>query len=295
MNRTDKRSPDQIKRELVDERNAAVSAILSRPSFVNTPLQSSYLRLLGMPRSGTHAVMNWLAPKFGNVGCYIDEKQKHDYFIPPQISQNLPVFESGLMAPIPSNEHKDVLIHGFEWRPCNSVFNSYLEQKMFDGVGGWGKKWNVLILRDPFNLAASMRVKRTDNNWRPLRGTGMAKSFARMWMDHAVYFLDHEEDGDHLCINYNAWFSSEQYRRGICYKIGAPFNDIGLEQVSGYANGSSFDGIPVDGRQMDVLNRWKKTIDDPLYRWLFAKWPELIDMSRIIFGWCEAEDHIFKD
>lgn len=261
---------------------------------ISGPLQNTYVRLLGMPRSGTHAVMNWLAYRLGKTGCYIEEKQKCDYEIPPSGSSDLPAFSNGVDA-VSSDHPKDFLIHGFEWRPCNSVFNPHLEHLFRPGMGGFKRKLNVLVLRDPYNLAASMRNKRTDNAWRPLNAQRKAMSMLRMWTDHAVWFLEHKDDPDCLCINYNEWFVSEEYRQSICEKADVDYDERGLDDVSSYAAGSSFDGTTKRGREMAVLDRWQTQLNDDLYLWMFARWPEVREMSRLVFGEHPAEEVLFAN
>ncbi len=270
-------------------------ALLAPPTRVrlSRPLQKTYMRFLGMPRSGTHAVMNWLAYRFGKRVCYVDEKQKHSYSIPPQDSQRLPAFAAGI-SPAGSGEQKDLLIHGFEWKPCNMVFNPFLKESMRHGVGDWERKLNVLVLRDPYNLAASMRKKRTDNAWQPIKGEKRAGAMLRMWTDHAVWFLEHQDDPDTLCINYNKWVASPVYRESLCKKAAVPFDNRGIDDVSDYAAGSSFDGLTKKGSEMDVLNRWKVMLDDDLYLWMFARWSEVREMSRLVFGEHPAEEALYS-
>lgn len=87
-----------------------------------------------------------------------------------------------------------------------------------------------------------------------------------------------------MLVRYDQWVGSADYRRGITDRLGVPFTDAGIDQVPSCAGGSSFDGDAYDGmaRRMDVHDRWREHLDDPVYLSVFDA--QMIALSRAIFG-----------
>ena len=68
-------------------------------------------------------------------------------------------------------------------------------------------------------------------------------------------------------ILYNRWFSEKQYRDKIAHSLGFLNRDIGMNDISKYGRGSSFDlreKFHGNAASMDVLNRWKNEIENDL-------------------------------
>ncbi|MGB3790904.1 MAG: hypothetical protein WA949_23055, partial [Phormidesmis sp.] len=76
---------------------------------------------------------------------------------------------------------------------------------------------------------------------------------------------------DRICVNYNRWFADVDYRRALTAQLEIPFSDAGLETISAFGGGSSFDGSRTDKQAsaLDVTNRWRKFADDPAFQQLF--------------------------
>lgn len=110
----------------------------------------------------------------------------------------------------------------------------------------------VLIVRDPYNWLAS-------------------------WMSHTHFIPDNLEKDismylDNLSqdtdmINFNKWFVSREYRDVVAHKLGITNRDIGINSVTSFGKGSSFDKKSFDGRaqEMKVLRRWENMKDNSLY------------------------------
>jgi hypothetical protein len=145
----------------------------------------------------------------------------------------------------------------------------------------------VLILRDPFNLLASvLRSRRQDNS---LAGAPAVERARRIWKAYAREFVGRSSFfRNPTLVSYNEWFVSEDTRRALADRLGLTSADQGLEKVAEWgpaAWGASFDGLSKDGRasQMGVLERWKQYAEDPVYVSQFQD-DELWDLSEIIFG-----------
>ena len=105
---------------------------------------------------------------------------------------------------------------------------------------------NMLLIRDAFNWSAShIKYFKT---W-PLK----------IWKKHAKEYLNMTNKlPNKICINYNKWFRSKQYRDQLSNRLNVDFN-YNLNKVSNYAGGSSFDELKYqnNAQKMQVLNRFK--------------------------------------
>ena len=73
-------------------------------------------------------------------------------------------------------------------------------------------------------------------------------------------------NGNSYSINFNDWYSSDEYRKQICLDLGLEFSDKGFREVSHAGGGSSFSGVEIlDSQKLDVLNRYKKLENDERY------------------------------
>ncbi|MGC1248712.1 MAG: hypothetical protein WA865_21070, partial [Spirulinaceae cyanobacterium] len=116
-------------------------------------------------------------------------------------------------------------------------------------VGKSEKTINIIILRDPFNMwVGNMPGKK-------LHDPQLWKIYAQEFVGE-TNFLPNK-----VCINYNKWFSSQDYRKEITDKLGVGFSDQGLNTVSNRGGGSNFDGTKFDGQaqKMNVLGRWEES------------------------------------
>ncbi len=135
----------------------------------------------------------------------------------------------------------------------------------------------LLVVRDPFNWVAS----------RMRAGLRTTDATLGAYRSHLFEFA---QPGGHLspcvAVSYNAWFSDAAYRRGIAAELGLSLSDAGLDDIPGFGNGSSFDGERFSGRarQMDVLDRWQHYRHDPGFFELFARNPDLIELSERVFS-----------
>jgi len=119
---------------------------------------------------------------------------------------------------------------------------------------------NVLILRDPYNLFSS-RIRVASRSDLPSYNENpgpIMSYFIDLWKSYAREFLGLTNNLENkVCIYYNQWFSSQDYRRLVSKELNLEFNDRGFSKITRYGGGSSFDKRRYDGKSemMDVLNR----------------------------------------
>jgi len=239
------------------------------------------IRVFSMKRSGHHAIINWIIEQnkgpvvFGNQ-CRIKEDgnekkiiEGRKYYYHKDISSTF-------------KNHKDLFIYNFEDVELSKVSNLFnFRSRLIKG----GVSYNVLIIRDPFNLFASRKkLKEKKNN----ADCESNKKIIELWKKHAKEaLLNHPKFTlmKLIIINYNKWFVDKEYRKQISDSLNLKFDDLGFETVPKFGGGSSFDRLGFNGKanKMKVLDRWREFIYDDDY-WELLSDSELNDLSYKLFG-----------
>jgi hypothetical protein len=213
------------------------------------------LAVHGLKRSGNHAIINWLlgqAPfEFFNNVIWINPILNGEPY-PPRY-ENL----DGLLKTRIASRYERFKLRwtrpvmlSLEDHPL--TISPFMHPERLDSV-------NVLVLRDPRNLFAS-RIRMTKRLDVACFRTDDAsiRHFVELWKSHAREFVGATTVlPRRVCIYYNAWCSSQEYRRSVSERLHLTFTDARFNLVSDEGGGSSFDGLEYDGKgsQMDVLNR----------------------------------------
>jgi len=232
----------------------------------------------GLKRSGNHAIINWLRHHeyfyfFNNiipVRAILDGTKLHepedfdDWFRQKVLPKHLPL-ANRLMRPIIK---KRSLLLSLEDLDCNVKPFLNLPNDFY----------NVLIIRDPYNLFAS-RIRKAFTINHPAyprqNGPHMERAL-NLWKSHAKEYLGQNNIlKNKVCIYYNEWFTNIEYRKNISRQLNLNFTDNGHSIVSATGGGSSFDKTTFDGNsnKMNVLHRkddlspkerqlWESVIDD---------------------------------
>ena len=213
-----------------------------------------------MQRSGSHGVINWLCHCFVNTydtGIYLYNVSKQiDYGQAPS-TKRLLVHENT----IPSQKSNIIVIlrDPFNW--AASVRHCDLQ---------WKKKIQTSRKNFPLGITITPEVK---------KGLG-CKRTADLYVGIA------NKIEQYPTILFNEWFSSKRYRKQVCKDFELKYTDKGLNDVPFFGGGgSSFDGMNFEheARKMDVLNRWKEYKDDSVYLNFFKENPKLVEVSEQIF------------
>ena len=177
------------------------------------------------------------------------------------------------------------MIYSFEdIQPNDSRLNLFY-QKLPQYIGNSKKQINLLILRDPFNLFASLlkskMMKKNDDD--KFKYINLFKGYARKYIDQK---MNVKSDINHqICVNYNQWFSEANYRIKLAEKLGFTVTKEPFQKISDRGKGSYFEGLEYQNQasSMKVLERWKVFKDDLFYKSLFED-RELIELSKMIFN-----------
>ncbi|NET62178.1 MAG: hypothetical protein F6K47_40545 [Symploca sp. SIO2E6] len=244
------------------------------------------IRIIGLRRTGNHAIMKWVQKQQpGVVWCLNnlpvkENPYRHRYEYPERLDPQWQL-ERIRNEARGNFSKKDCLIYSYEDYQLTEVIDKSFANKQTLYMGKSFAKYDLLILRDPFNLVAS-RIK---SDKMPVKNEG--KTVIDLWIEYAKEFLNETQylTNQKICLNYNRWFGDVDYRQQLAGQLKLDFSDAGIDDVSNYGGGSSFDRRELQGqaKKMDVLNRWKYFSDDPSYRKLLDN-EELRDYSERIFG-----------
>jgi len=266
------------------------------------------IAVFGIKRSGNHAVIFWLLHHLGRHTVHLnDVTSESPYDSCTKINvKGLPVWRckpdikylyrhvsrrQGVVEYSKKDEAvdwrflrdftpKDCLVLSFENRLLEDEAYARFVQSHDLQVGCSEKRYRVVILRDAFNLFASLRRA-------PFVTAEDIATCVEVYKQYAELFLsaDRQQALNVICANYNEWFVSSDYRIELARQFGVTLDGAPFQDVSSIGGGSSFDGTSMDGRaqEMKVLERWKVCRDDPSYRAIF-KDSRLVELSEAIFG-----------
>ncbi|HLQ84592.1 MAG TPA: hypothetical protein VK110_00425 [Salinisphaeraceae bacterium] len=232
----------------------------------NPIVNDTELRIVGMSRSGNHAIINWLMRQAGGRLCFLNcaEPGTNPFVSARPLAHGLPYMANYADFDIHGERRgafsrKDYLLHSYEdcflgmlAKPINSECHDAW-------VGASRRQINVLILRDPFNLFASRRKS----------GFGEVndQTARRIWKQHAREYLGMRRylPAPLVCINYNTWISECGYRADLARRLGLTYDDAAIAAAPDFAPASAF--AASDARQW--LRRWQHYEHDADYRRLF--------------------------
>ncbi len=196
--------------------------------------------VFGMRHSGLHAISEWILRSIdGNCSLFNSQRHDLDYlYLVLDNAAYTDLFFPFKNKGIHSCQDRDAVVILYEDQLPAKIDYEHIERVV--GMADVTKP--ILLLRDPYNMAAS-RIKAGRN------------SELDTWIHHAQAFLD---TTNIVCINFNKWFTDVSYRCDISQQLDIAPNKH-ISSISPHGRGSSFDGRKYQGRaqDMDLLNRWK--------------------------------------
>lgn len=261
---------------------------LAQRSQPQETINQKEIRAVGMRRTGNHAIITWIERQQPGTVCHLNNvaagtspyRHKADNLrrYHPEHSKMAAVYRQQAKGNLVK---RDCLILSYEDWGLPQVTQPRFERNRTLYLGKSAQRFDVLILRDPFNLFAS----RLKQNF--VETKAEATSMVEMWLEYAKEFVGESSylQPDRVCINYNRWFTDVSYRQGLADQLGLVFSDAGLKHVPHLGGGSSFSGTRHSGQacSLDVINRWQHFADDPAFRQLFQN-QALWHYSAQIFG-----------
>jgi hypothetical protein len=243
------------------------------------------IRVIGMSRSGSHAIINWIFSQWRGRCCYLNcaEPGTNPFETARPLEGHTrwrANYELDYDAELARRfSRKDLLLYNYEDTFLGPLSRAEVERRHDDYVGPSAKRIDVLVLRDPFNLFAS-RIKSG-------YGSVSHETALRIWKQHAGEFVRSRSSlsvNPRVLINFNRWSSDVRYRERTAESLGVEFTDAGFEIVPSVARGSSFDGLRFNGAasRMPVNSRWRHFAEDQDYVRLFDA--RTVELSESIFG-----------
>lgn len=267
---------------------ARYQAVPSSPAPVVNRVE---MRVVGMSRSGNHAIIDWILAQSPGATCFLNcaEPKTNPFRTLRPLDAagtayrttigdfDLEAEAAGRWSP------KDLLLHSYEDTFLGPFARPEVERAHEAHVGRSARRVDVLVLRDPYNLFAS----------RLASGYGgvPADVGARIWCQHAREYLGRRRHlrNERVMVSFNRWAVDPAYRVELAAALGLLHDPAAGRRVARCAGGSSFDGTVFDGRasEMRVLERWRAFRHEPAFRQLFS--PPVVALSRRIFGDVTAE------
>jgi hypothetical protein len=236
-------------------------------------MRKAYI-VLGMKRSGHHAIAYWIAHNLKGQTLLHNDCSKG--------------WGKGELIPSSNQAMQSKAQCVGEGSYIGDVYNiedfnvnhlKTFDFRKFQSLKKYDKVFMLLVLRDHYNwIASSLKT-----------GGGPAKRIVKrieLWKRQAKFCLDekgYSKDGI-FRISYNEWFSQENYRSALASYILLDSHDKGVNLTSPRGGGSSFDRMKFKrkAQQMNVLKRWKCYQKDTYFNQLI-KDPELVKLSSRFF------------
>lgn len=257
------------------------------------------IRITGLSRSGNHAVINWILGHLQERDfCFLNcAEPKHNPF---KTCRPLGAGEKSWDTNIPNFDIKEEMRGNFAWKDYllyshEDSFLGPLKHRAYienreKWLGKAGRRKDVLIIRDPFNLFASRKkagllLGHHTHGAKPMS----LNNVRRIYKQHAKEVLGRSDFlKDKVVINFNRWVKDRLYRKSIARQLELEHTDEGMKQVSRVAGGSSFDGTAISAEELQrkLEERWKKYAADPEFHEIFDE--ELRELSNAVFGETEA-------
>lgn len=226
------------------------------------------IHVIGIQRTGQHAVTSWLIGHFDHV-IYKNNMSQLGYRR-KRVGIQKPFLEFNTTGKnwVEIDELKkcDALILGTEFTIFDIGINPEINKQKQRIIKSYNlKKFSekedyLLVIRNPYNQYASIL------NWTFNKLLYPYDNFSTMWKKMARECLGHTNNFQNkTIINYDKWFIDIEERIEIENKLSLKRDDSRLNTVMkiGYKNawGSSFDGMKKsdNAQNMDVLNRWKNS------------------------------------
>lgn len=239
--------------------------------------------LVSTPRSGHHAVANWILRQVSGTRCMFTAASVQDIPLRP----DKPVYATehwwyeGDTRAVRDNERLERFMAGTKSGSAerlSAIMDCYereplqLVQRYYEDCPAV----QVLVIRNVFNTIASMIKRRPQA---PFFNLEVWKSLARE--------AARPTRNDQVVILFDRWHADTGYRRQLSEQLQIEFTDAGRDEILAIGRGSSFDGVEkFDSRAsgMDVLNRHRDFMDHPTVASRVLSDPEAVELNQSLFG-----------
>lgn len=210
-------------------------------------------RVLGMRRSGNHAVIDWLRRNIEGPVVFLNDCTPGDPYARFELVET------------PNGEAHGPTFRSTPWfaeltarRGARAHIVSYEDQapEVVRTLGWDDRRWQSVVVRRSFLnwLASYYRLTTTRQS-----GTGWGVDFAHRLTSRFVTWralAEHAMSSGVTDIAFDDWAASARYRAAALTRAGLKVRDNGLGAEASYGGGSSFDGIG------SLDRRWSELADE---------------------------------
>ena len=199
------------------------------------------IRVAGLRRSGNHAIINWIIHQLHDNCLFVNKIAP--YKLPYDRTKD-------------KNTVYDNLLYSYEDVHLSYIFNKKFEKLRNKATYRARRRYNILILRNPFNLFASRtKSDKTGIGSVFFSAQDLWKAYANEYLSNTTHIIK-----DKVIINYDSWYKDQSYRKNIARQLALDFDDAGRDVVPEFGGGSSFDKLDYQDKasNMKVNERWKQ-------------------------------------
>lgn len=220
-------------------------------------MNRKFLRVVGMQRSGIHAVAEWVRMSLAVQGYSVQFDNAVPMERPNELAKYLP----------PKGDLAEAFLWMVEHEDIQFLDMPALSPKLYANF----EYADVLVIRDVFNTMASRR-KMNPNLF--------SRRAVQMWKQYAAEALNATDflGPNKVVVTFNKWLG-EPYRTAIAGKFG--IDGAGVEQTK-LSVASSFDPPTTPVNELKLLERWKTYADDPGFWSVFD--PQVVALNSKLFG-----------
>ena len=239
----------------------AIYKILGRLSKVRV------FNITGIRRSGNHAIIEWILHHYSGFSVHYNDIKN-------------------LSSPL------DAYYILYKWKLGNPAITfSFEDISIKDFLNNAGlflnaeRKFNILIMRDPYNLFASRYNWQTEQGHRFRTSLKYRRKIIALWKNHAERYLTWSDESSlNIPINYNRWCLDMDYQKTLLKSLDVPITKVNqIYQIPNFGYGSSFTGIdPIYDKSL-FQQRFHKFRDKENFMEIFED-DELVALSDRIFG-----------
>jgi len=222
-------------------------------------MNRKFFRVIGMSRSGIHAVASWIRMSHVEMGYAYHYDNTVPMTFPNEQAKFLP----------PSGDKNEAFLWMVEHEDINFLDMPVLNSKIYTNF----EFTDVLVIRDVFNTMASRR-KMNEKGWFSRRHIQQWKQFAFEALDQTKFLGPNK-----VVVFFNGWHKEPAKRELIAKDFGI----IGVgADTSKSATQSSWDAPTVPVAEMKLFDRWQNYAEDPMFWSVFDK--QVYDLNTQLFG-----------
>ena len=224
------------------------------------------ISILGMNRSGQHAVIYWLLAHIPeDQYCFCNNSYKINPFLK-------------LKYPIKGNKNKEVkdyMIISYENWYIQDKFNDAFRLERDKYIGKTEKYIDIVIMRDSYNwVASAWKIWDKDKLFLDMKDRiEHTKKYIEKWKSHCYEYMGKSDYmKNEIFVIFNRWHTDKEYRKSIIEKLGLEFTDKNFNVLA--RTSSSFDDrekYQDRANDMKLNNRWEYYKNDNNYWDMFDK------------------------